>query len=437
MYKDMLWRNHVLFSVFKAPQDALLHLGVPERVMGLAAILFTSMCVSALVCGRRPDAVQSRVVTGMIAAACMVPCRLVIPKLYRSATQLPVWLLSRRVAASQSRGGGGTAAGPRRQNRRRAPAQALCCCRKKRSESRLSEASTAVMPLSAAANVEGGRDSQVDGRPHASVVHGTVLARPPSAGAASTAVAAPTERYRGVKALIQDVTEDNDLGSESFRELPLGAGSLRSGPTSPGERSRKGDGGKVNAVRAVVAVPPRLVESAVADVTHLDGVSTHEAPFDDITSGGHRASLNSVDVKLRSVDADAMAHSGWLLSHRRPYSLFLTDAERVVVASSLDVTDVVESVDVRDDASALFPRSGVDRAGSVSATESTASRPSGSLQATAVAVQRCVVSPSPKAVFVALLNAQFLVRVFAANMSQECAIVCVDVDDRGRVRCCA
>ena len=51
----------------------------------LACLAFTSMCVTALLLGRRPNETQGRILAGVVAAACMVPCRVLLPKLYQSA----------------------------------------------------------------------------------------------------------------------------------------------------------------------------------------------------------------------------------------------------------------------------------------------------------------------------------------------------------------
>ncbi len=51
----------------------------------LACLALTSMCVTALLLGRRPNETQGRVIAGFVAAACMLPCRLLLPNLYKSA----------------------------------------------------------------------------------------------------------------------------------------------------------------------------------------------------------------------------------------------------------------------------------------------------------------------------------------------------------------
>jgi hypothetical protein len=58
-------------------------LALPPQV--LACLAFTSMCVTALLLGRRPNETQGRILAGMVAAVCMVPCRVLLPKLYKSA----------------------------------------------------------------------------------------------------------------------------------------------------------------------------------------------------------------------------------------------------------------------------------------------------------------------------------------------------------------
>jgi hypothetical protein len=72
------------------------------------------MCATALLLGQRPRETQGRVLAGLVAAACMVPCRVLLPKLYRSAntplvtpTPLPSNASMRRVrgGALDTRGG--------------------------------------------------------------------------------------------------------------------------------------------------------------------------------------------------------------------------------------------------------------------------------------------------------------------------------------------
>lgn len=51
----------------------------------LACMVFTSMGVTAMMLGRRPSDPVSRILAGLVAAGCMLPCRIVLPRLYKSA----------------------------------------------------------------------------------------------------------------------------------------------------------------------------------------------------------------------------------------------------------------------------------------------------------------------------------------------------------------
>ena len=51
----------------------------------LACLIFTSLCVTALLLGRRSSDARGRIVAGMVAALCMLPCRILLPRLYKSA----------------------------------------------------------------------------------------------------------------------------------------------------------------------------------------------------------------------------------------------------------------------------------------------------------------------------------------------------------------
>jgi hypothetical protein len=51
----------------------------------LACLTFTSLCVTAMLLGHRSSNVTSRAVAGVVAAACMLPCRIILPRLYKSA----------------------------------------------------------------------------------------------------------------------------------------------------------------------------------------------------------------------------------------------------------------------------------------------------------------------------------------------------------------
>ena len=71
----------------------------------LACLAFTSMCVTALLLGRRPNETQGRILAGVVAAACMVPCRVLLPKLYQSANA-PLAAAMLEKAVGQARSGG-------------------------------------------------------------------------------------------------------------------------------------------------------------------------------------------------------------------------------------------------------------------------------------------------------------------------------------------
>ncbi len=55
----------------------------------LACLVFTSMCVTALLLGRRASGTMDRGIAAIIAALCMLPCRTILPFLYRSANGPP------------------------------------------------------------------------------------------------------------------------------------------------------------------------------------------------------------------------------------------------------------------------------------------------------------------------------------------------------------
>ena len=114
VFVEMIRRHHVFFAVFQARGDAALLLTRPQRVVVLACLLFTSMCVTAMLLGRRPAQVEARIVAGLVSAACMVPCRVLLPKLYRSANAPPV--LGGEEDAS---GGGGRRRGVRSGDRQK------------------------------------------------------------------------------------------------------------------------------------------------------------------------------------------------------------------------------------------------------------------------------------------------------------------------------
>ena len=83
IFTEMLRRHHVVFAVFWASDDSALLMTRPQRAVVLACLVFTSMCVTAMLLGRHPDQMAARVIAGLVSAACMVPCRVLLPKLYR------------------------------------------------------------------------------------------------------------------------------------------------------------------------------------------------------------------------------------------------------------------------------------------------------------------------------------------------------------------
>jgi hypothetical protein len=76
----MLMVNHFVIREICQPVYAL-HL--PLQV--LACMVFTSMGVTAMMLGRRPSDPVSRILAGLVAAGCMLPCRILLPRLYKSA----------------------------------------------------------------------------------------------------------------------------------------------------------------------------------------------------------------------------------------------------------------------------------------------------------------------------------------------------------------
>ena len=89
------------------------------RAQVLACLAFTSMCVTALLLGRRPNETQGRILAGVVAAACMVPCRVLLPKLYQSANApLAAAMIDNAVGRARS---GGKAAPS-------GAARAVSCC---------------------------------------------------------------------------------------------------------------------------------------------------------------------------------------------------------------------------------------------------------------------------------------------------------------------
>ena len=58
VFVEMIRRHHVMFSIFMAHDDAHLSLTLAQRVTILACLVLTSMCVTAMLLGRRPDQTQ-------------------------------------------------------------------------------------------------------------------------------------------------------------------------------------------------------------------------------------------------------------------------------------------------------------------------------------------------------------------------------------------
>ena len=57
----------------------------PPLPQVLACLAFTSLCVTALLLGRRSNETVGRIMAGAVAAACMLPCRMLLPNLYKAA----------------------------------------------------------------------------------------------------------------------------------------------------------------------------------------------------------------------------------------------------------------------------------------------------------------------------------------------------------------
>ena len=85
MFWNMIRGHHVVFSIFFANEDAQVALTLTQRVKVLACLVFTSLCVTAMLLGHRSSDVVSRVIAGVVAAGCMLPCRMLLPRLYKSA----------------------------------------------------------------------------------------------------------------------------------------------------------------------------------------------------------------------------------------------------------------------------------------------------------------------------------------------------------------
>ncbi len=55
----------------------------------LACLVFTSLGVTALLLGRRSGSAIDRGLAGLVAAGCMLPCRMLLPRLYKAANAPP------------------------------------------------------------------------------------------------------------------------------------------------------------------------------------------------------------------------------------------------------------------------------------------------------------------------------------------------------------
>lgn len=82
-------KEHFLFSIFQAPPDELIKFTRVQRVVCLAAVLVTSLAVVAFLYGQQPLNVEDRVVTTILAAFFMFPCRVMLPVIFRKANTLP------------------------------------------------------------------------------------------------------------------------------------------------------------------------------------------------------------------------------------------------------------------------------------------------------------------------------------------------------------
>jgi hypothetical protein len=451
IFVDMVRRNHVLFSVFSAPQDALLQLGVPERVMVLAAILFTSMCVSAMVCGRRPDAVQSRVITGMLAAVCMVPCRLLLPLLYRSATQLPAWRIERRVSSSSSPS---KARALRRQSRLRLVMQLrtmCCCCSSTRQRSvpskpplwSVSPTRTATTDASDAAPRRlsvvmphpcddgagaGGESPFVPVAPRVqSPRHDRARDTGPGSTHAPDRRRDPTHTSRRVDAaavlrLTAHASADADLHNESFIALPVGTGTLqRMVSLIDGDweavSDHAGDGSAMHVKQT--SADCSLESQMHTVVSKEEGSAQCDGPacVSGVGVGSHAARTEE-RASVSGVDVDMWMPRPLASSRQRTSAMFLTEAERVLVAASLEVTDTVEDVNAGEDTPLVDSTANNYRIASQSdpgnrsqSRSLSQARPSTAASNSAtVAVQRCIFMPRAVPVFVSLFNAQMLVR---------------------------
>lgn len=105
-------REHFIFSIFRASPEEFVKVCVPptvhvtcthgismcahnaqftrvQRILCLFAVFTTSLAVVALLFGHQAQTVQERVVTTVLAAFLMVPCRVLLPIGFRVANTLP------------------------------------------------------------------------------------------------------------------------------------------------------------------------------------------------------------------------------------------------------------------------------------------------------------------------------------------------------------
>ena len=89
LFVETMRRQHVLLGIFFARSEDALMLTRTQRVSVLACLIFTSMCVTALLLGHRSDMVQTRIFAALVSAACMMPCRVLLPRLFRVVNAPP------------------------------------------------------------------------------------------------------------------------------------------------------------------------------------------------------------------------------------------------------------------------------------------------------------------------------------------------------------
>lgn len=82
-------KEHFLFSIFQAPPDELIKFTRVQRVVCLAAVFVTSLAVVAFLYGQEPINIEDRVATTILAAVFMIPCRVLLPFVFRQANTLP------------------------------------------------------------------------------------------------------------------------------------------------------------------------------------------------------------------------------------------------------------------------------------------------------------------------------------------------------------